>query len=417
MDPETQAHIEAQRRPPERHEPRRADGQVAKPPEPELTLPEREAALAREVEDGTGEVVEALPPQPDKATMIPASRYVLERQQRERDRVVATMDRIAPVTSRKVEDGTVWTIKARCSGCKAEVLLHCDDFTELEAEGEELGIAGEPGLRARMVAVGWLRTAPVEEDGCFSGVMCDGCQKRVEAREIERKAASERGSRLGDACLPKALQGFRFEEMRPHGYHENDRKLAIDASRQWASVERVQGRPGLLLFGTRGAGKTRLAATAAYQRLRRWPVRWVSWPALVGQLLGAFDDDDRKVAMSVLNGTGALILDDIARDDLKVSDWAKEKLFVAIDKRVQAGTPILMTTNLTGTQREPENPLAALGERLGASIASRLAGYCRVVEVPGDDMRLVFDFDGRQRASAAEEEAATEGLQDSEVEE
>lgn len=417
MDPETQRHIDAARRPPERKNPRRADGEQLPPTQPEQSLPEKEAQLQREVAQvaaGQSAPVDADAAGGLKHTEIPASRYVQQRKDRERDRVVATLDRIAPVEVRQVKQGTVWTVTVPCGGCGCDVKLVSDSFTQYEFDDDEVDVAGEPGLRARMVAAGWLRTSPVnrKKGGRHSGVMCDTCEAEAEREEVQRQISNERQSRLSDAVLPKALQGFEFDQMERSGLREGDRETAIGAARTWATEKRVEEKPGLLIFGTKGAGKTRLAATAAWERLRSHDVKWVSWPALVGQLLGAFDDDDRKVAASILNGNGALILDDIARDEVSVSDWVKTQLFVAIDRRVQAGAPILLTTNLTGTAAEPENPIAALGERLGPSVASRLVGYCRIVELPGQDNRLKFDYRGNKKLTPAEQEAARVGLQE-----
>jgi DNA replication protein DnaC len=405
LDPATQAHVDADRRPPEQKEPRKLSGQPMAPHARRRPLAELEDQL-REEREAAG-VLSSSDPTVDKATVIPASTYVEQRRQREHDSIVTKLDRIAPTSSREIAEGPQLVVKVRCSSCKRPV--------ELSAGGEDPETPGM--LRARMIAAGWLRTAPVGPGGCFSGSMCPSCAKQAEADEAEERVVAERGSRLSDACLPKAMQGFAFERMNPTGYRDNDRMTAISAARTWAAKERVEGTPGLLIFGTKGAGKTRLAATACWQRLRSHSCRWVSWPVLLGQLLASFEDNDRKQAMSVLNGTQALILDDIARDDITVSDWAKNQLFVAIDKRVQAGSPLLLTTNLTGTAREPDNPLAALAERLGDSIASRLAGYCRLVELPGEDQRLRFNFDGstKKRMTKAEEEAAREGLADPEA--
>lgn len=411
MDAETQAHIEAQQRPPSSHEPRKLSGETAVPHERKLPLTELEEQLSRE-----REAAGLLPSTHSGVTAIPpASAYIADRRERERRQILTKLDRIAPATLSDDERPEL-TIRVPCGGCGRTVeLLGGGPGEEFPLTRPELDPESAGVMRARMLAAGWLRTAPVPDGGRFSGVMCDPCAEKADAAERERERASDRAARLSDSCLPKAMQGFRFDDMHASGYAENDRMLAITAARRWASVERVEGTPGLLLFGSKGAGKSRLAATAAFQRIDRWPVRWVSWPALAGQLLGAFDDEDRKVAMSVLNGTGALVLDDIARDDLKMSDWAKEKLFTAIDKRVQAGSPILVTTNLSGTAAEPENLLAALAERVGASTASRLAGFCRVIELPGDDMRLTLDYLGRdKKASKAEQRAAAEALSEPE---
>lgn len=131
---------------------------------------------------------------------------------------------------------------------------------------------------------------------------------------------------------------------------------------------------------------TRLAATAAFQRLRRHPLTWVSMPILLAQLGAAFSDSARREAISVLTGAGALVLDDL--DKVNPSEWARNQVFAAIDKRVQAGTPLLITTNL---------PPAALGEKFGEPVMSRIVGYCRTLELPGRDQRMRFNVDGTEK--------------------
>lgn len=308
----------------------------------------------------------------------PGVRLHALRERRAKDRLEDQLDRLVPVEEVELtgatvavdvgeeevelrEDwaGTAYRVKAKCLGCGTE---------------HQLVSIERPGLQARSVAAGVLRRRP----GTFT---CDECISRaVAAAERAETEAAQKG-RLTRSGLDPVMHGFEFSQM----IVDNGRKLTVDAARNWAASEYPEPR-GLCIFGGKGAGKTRLAGTAVHQRVRRWGVTWVSWPILIAQLGAAFDDKARAVAISVLTGKGALALDDIAQEpNEKVSDWARRQIFAAVDRRVSAGAPLLITTNL-----DP----AGIGEVLGEKLMSRIVGYCRVLELPGEDQRLTLNFDG-----------------------
>lgn len=79
-------------------------------------------------------------------------------------------------------------------------------------------------------------------------------------------------------------------------------------------------------------------------------------------------------------GTEALVLDDL--DKARRSEYASEQLLCAIDKRITAGAPLLVTTNLMPSQLADRFP------GYGPMIVSRLRGYCETFLVEGPDRRL-----------------------------
>jgi DNA replication protein DnaC len=357
MDPATEQHVEESRRPPGKSTPRRFDttASLTDVPVEDLVTPD----VAPDVLDAS-------------------VRYTELRKNRAQEGLERKLDQMVPIEEVEVEDtlvwsgnlddgpvvsqritGTVWALKSQCSSCRADMVLLCEE---------------RPGLKARAVAAGVVRRRRL-------GTMCEKCILDVETAEERRETEEKLRERVSASELPKAMQGFEFSDMRTEG----GRDLAIAAAREWALEEEPDPR-GVCIFGDKGTGKTRLAATAMWQRLRQRHVTWVSWPILLAQLGAAFNDDARQQAISVLTGKGALVLDDIAQEEgEKVSDWARRQIFAAVDRRMQVGSPILITTNL--------GP-AAIGEVLGEKMMSRIVGYCRVVELPGDDMRLRFTFDG-----------------------
>ena len=206
----------------------------------------------------------------------------------------------------------------------------------------------------------------------FAGfVLCQSCCEDDERSIAEAQTEQAREQRIRESLLPHALRGMRFDVLdRDRG----DRVKAIEAAEAWAQAIKPRG---LCLFGDTGVGKTRIAATATFARLQRFPVRWVSVPVLMAQVGAGFSDEGRREAIATISGTGPLVLDDL--DKVNPSEWSKAQLFAAIDSRIAADSPLLITTNLAPSQ---------LGDKFGQPIVSRIVGSCDVVSLHGEDRRL-----------------------------
>jgi DNA replication protein DnaC len=191
------------------------------------------------------------------------------------------------------------------------------------------------------------------------GGLCAGCREFAAEERLKRRQL-----RIDRSGLPSDLRRLSMLSSSP---------AANEAARQWASG---QAR-GLCLTGPVGVGKTYLAAAAAWKRLQDFSVRWVSVARLMTQLRAGFGSEMKAQADRIVAGNGAIVLDDL--DKANPTEYGKEVLFAAIDGRVEEGAPLLVTTNL---------PLSKLGDKLGAPIASRLAGYCVTVRMQGEDRRL-----------------------------
>jgi DNA replication protein DnaC len=215
-----------------------------------------------------------------------------------------------------------------------------------------------------------LRVPPGEVNGAFTrslaeiAVLCDSCADEIEGSQAGEQKRAELKARVTVSGLPKRLRGVDFTG---HG------SVAASA-RDWA---RMADPGGLLLHGPVGVGKTYLAAAACWERLQWASCRWVSVAKLLTQLRSAFDDEERAKAAKLVAGVQAAVLDDL--DKVNPSDYGREVIFTAIDGRIEAEAPLLITTNLAPS---------ALGERFGEAVMSRLVGYCRVIEMAGEDRRL-----------------------------
>lgn len=314
---------------------------------------------------------------------------------RRMERTRATLDRHVPVTTHSAVEAHVWDAVEGGEGM-LDTVERKDPYTGPIFRTETqcaicrrplvLESVEEPGLRARAFAFGYYRGIPRQ----FAH---DACIAVKEIEEQRRAGLHDLHKRVGESGLPGYMQEFGWHEMIPGG----GRREVVAAVREWANPAKPNPAQ-ICLWGVKGAGKTRLAATAAWERLQRHHVRWVSLPVLIAKLGASFSDAGRAEAIKVLTGTGPLILDDVARDDIKVSDWAKVQIFTAIDARVQSGSPLLVTTNIAPDRLEPI---------LGGSTMSRIAGM-KVLELPGRDNRIALP------GLKTEEDAARHGLREPE---
>jgi DNA replication protein DnaC len=209
--------------------------------------------------------------------------------------------------------------------------------------------------------------------------VCEGCAQRQTREEAEAEAAreqratSERVIRWREKSgVPEHLLDFRFSSIdRPRGLER-----AIEAAMKWAAGQT----PGLVLSGTVGVGKTRVAVAAANTMLEYRNVRWFSAPLLISRLgTGEFSNPLRVAALEALQGSMPLVLDDL--DKARPTVYAAEALFVAIDQRADGAAPLLVTTNLRLRELADLWP-APFGEAI-ASRLQLLAG----VRVEGPDRR------------------------------
>lgn len=204
------------------------------------------------------------------------------------------------------------------------------------------------------------------------GWICPACSERMEREEAEREVRERYAKRVRESSVPRELRRSLDDlQVTPRNTD------ALAKARAWVAGELM----GLLLTGPVGTGKTSIAAAAVWERQLHGPALWASVPIMLANYQRAFDDLERKGAVNAITGTGAIALDDL--DKIKPTEATAGHLFSAIDARVVAGRRLLVTTNLT-----PGALAAKIGGDFGEAIASRLVGYCDVVQVGGDDRRL-----------------------------
>jgi DNA replication protein DnaC len=246
------------------------------------------------------------------------------------------------------------------------------------------------GAPTTALSLPWKTVNPagrqISRDVVIGGDLCEECEAKREQARLQHLLWAKLDEYRQWACIPK-----RYRDIGYDGFTASE---AVEAAKAWARGELR----GLCLTGKVGRGKSWLAAAAiadmiatraaedaradldeahdgAPRRVR--PVRWVSVATLMSELRRSFTDEARGEAVKVVSGHGAAVLDDI--DKVNPTEFGKEVISSTIETRLAAEAPILVTTNLSPGQ---------LGDKLGANIASRIAGDCLVIEMVGPDRRL-----------------------------
>jgi DNA replication protein DnaC len=216
---------------------------------------------------------------------------------------------------------------------------------------------------------------------------CTDCSERLDEEEEARKIRMERQGREERCELPPLLRGLSWDG---YSVERPGAAAAVDAAREWAAGEHAKR--GLLYVGPVGVGKTTLAAIAMWAALDRIGVRYVNVAELAVKMTAAFGDKDRQAALRVLTGRGPVVLDDL--DKVNPSMQVLSHLYTAIDGRVQAGTSMIVTTNMDPQALLEKFSKVRQGDdaserRVAAeAIVDRLVGHCSIFRITGGSGRV-----------------------------
>jgi DNA replication protein DnaC len=209
-----------------------------------------------------------------------------------------------------------------------------------------------------------------------------------EMRDRVRKIIGESG--MGERFLQRTFESFFCET-------ELQRKIKTAAqaySRLFDKYlpkrgEALPGRSGLLISGTKGTGKTHIAAAIANDLMQRGTaVICMTERNLFDRIRRTYDREEHSsesVVRGIYETVPLLIIDDLGKE--KATEWTLATLYAIIDGRYDRAMPIIITTNYD--MKSLVERLTPKGEdkTTADAIVDRLTEMCKSIEMDGESWR------------------------------
>lgn len=209
--------------------------------------------------------------------------------------------------------------------------------------------------------------------GC--SCQCEIEKEKAEKAERERAEREKRIKELRKAGFPESnMQNWTFanDDMGNPKITQAMQKYVDDFEKFLKTGQ------GLLLYGSTGTGKTFAACEVANALIDKgYPVLVTNFARVINTLQGTFE---KQKFIDSLNQFQLIVIDDLGTE--RDTPFAREQVFNIIDSRYRAGSPMIITTNLSSDE------IKKAGDVENKRIYDRILERCFPIEVTGNNRRI-----------------------------